>query len=256
MSKRKYLSVLIGMLTTCLPAFGGWQILYQDTFNSFDYGKWSKSFPWGKLFANHPNTYYPHGNVWISNGELVLKATANNTEANGIVYNWQGAAVNSHQKMFRGPGTRLRARIKAPFRNGINSAFWMIASDRVWPPEIDIFEFPGAQSDNGKKVRMALHYGTNSNPQQRKKTWTASSALTGSYHNYEIRWFSGSKAVEWWINGVKRASEYNNTYTPNENMYAVISVSVNNDPNWHGTPANSGWNSYMYVKWFEWYKQT
>lgn len=248
--------MLIGMLLSCLPVFGGWQMLYSDGFDSFNTNKWSKGYPWGNLFANHPNTYYPNGNVWTSNSSLVIKATADNRTVNGKTYNWQGGSVNSHQKMFRGKGSRLRARVNAPFRNGINPAFWMAASDRVWPPEIDIFEFPGAKSNGGKKIRMNVHYGVKPNPKQRPKSWTSSSQLTGSWHNYEVRWYGGSRAIEWYVDGVKRASEYNNAYTPNENMYVLFSVEVHNNSDWHGTPAASGWNSYMYVAWFEWYKQT
>lgn len=232
------------VLTTSVQA--QWNNVWTDNFNGINYGKWTKGYKNGRTTnATTPNTIYPSANVWSNSGKLVLRADGVNSGG----YEWRGAAITTYNKFTVTNKARIRARIKIPYRNGINPGFWL-GPQGSWPPEIDIVEMPGAASNGGKKPRFNVWWGTASNPQSNSKSYTFNNPITGSYRYYRIDWWNNG--IDWYIDGVKLRSNWNASQIPDGNMFIQFSISVHNDGgSWWGTPPNNNWSSHMYVDWLK-----
>ncbi|MEM6821270.1 MAG: family 16 glycosylhydrolase [Verrucomicrobiota bacterium] len=249
MSKLKLITIAVAvfglLFEGAVTTEAGWSKVRRDAFNSWNSSYWSKSYPWGNGFSNTPKTYYSPNNVWVSGGSLNLKASG----VNWAGKEWTGAACNSFQKIERSYDSRWLARVKVPHRNGVNPAFWLAASDRQWPPEIDIFESPGGVNSGGKRAYMTLHFPGGG---KSTSTWTASTQLGSKFRIYEVQWRYSS--VKWYIDGVQRKSYTTTSKIPHETMYALFSMEVGEGSGWWGTPQLNNWESVMKVDYFEMYR--
>lgn len=212
-----------------------------SAFNN-NYGwAWSKGWAWGSYKNNNQgqDIFHPNWNVWVDNGTLKVKGY---TDGSGNMYG--GALTTGYNKKTIKYGI-LEARVKSEYQYGYCPAFWMIPTDGSWPPEIDIFEFPGAKSDSGKKLHFTTHW---------KKSGGGNGAFgveiykgggqkwTGSWHTYMMKWFSNR--VELFIDNQYKTAIWDagsDNRAPDKDMYAVLSVEVSLGGNgWSGWP---GWNT-------------
>lgn len=239
-------AVCFFLVGTALSLNAAWVNAWTDNFNSINYSNWTKGFKGGnKTPQSHPDTYLSDANVW-ANGKLHLRADGVNEAGR----DWRGGAINTYNKYILTKPKRLTARMRAPHLDGVNSGFWMGPNDTSWPPEIDIVELPGGRSNGGRKAFFTVWWGTGSNPQKRTKSWQASSPLTGSYHEYRVEWWKNG--INWYIDGVQRAANWNSGEQPNERMFVYFSCIPSYNPNWHGTPpSGSSWSVIARVDWLK-----
>ena len=129
----------------------GWSKSFEDNFDSsFDSGKWIKTFTWGDGTINDGSvSYYSPNNLSVNNGNLTLEA--NNNSEGGRSYT--GAIAQTFGKFYQTYGY-FEARVKVPTGVGIAPFFSLSPEDTSWPPEVNIFEIPGAVGNNATTVWM------------------------------------------------------------------------------------------------------
>ncbi|MFZ5940972.1 MAG: family 16 glycosylhydrolase [Bacteroidota bacterium] len=174
-------------------------------------------------------------NVYIENGNLVLKA---------IKENYEGKIFTSGKVTTKGivdwKYGRIEARMRLPEGQGIWPAFWMLSSDNVygeWPNsgEIDIMELIGQEPSN---VYGTLHFGPPWN--YTNGIYTLSSGkFSDDFHTFAIDWAEDS--IKWYVDGFmyskKTVADVDQPFQWNafkERFYVILNLAVGG--NWPGSP--------------------
>lgn len=215
-----------------------WRTVFYDDFSgpSLDESKWSTCYEWySKKYmgcsnnGNNELEWYLSQQVAIRNGNLVL--TAEKQQITG----WDGKKEKSYEYISGMVSTGRReladepkwdatfgyyeARIKVPSGKGIWPAFWLLPTDKVWPPEIDIMEILG---DKPNQVLMTYHFGETDSPQKEDTVYTAED-FTKGWHTYSVKWEPGK--IEWFIDGVLRKTSVGSNI-PSEPMQVILNLAV------------------------------
>lgn len=226
-----------------------------DEFNgtSLDSSKWASqrgAAPgYGDPFnPDNEDAFFKTANTTVTNGNLTFTIKKESTTSNGRTYPYSSGVVQSGRSYSFPPGSYIEANIKVPSCNGCWPAFWTLDTpvDHHWPPEIDIFEFFGTQSD--KKPQFNYHWAANGHQQSGVKPYGNLSDYTGTYHIYGLYW-DGSKLVPY-VDGVaypNAASGASNITKANQ--YIILNLSVQKG----GQPAIG---SQMMVDWVRVWKPT
>ncbi len=211
--------------------------------------------------------YAKHDNVAVENGYVRLTAKRDDIDYtnpdNGWSYHYDYSSgwMNSLNKKEYHFGY-LEARIKFPIGDKAWPAFWTIAADLHWPPEIDIAEYFGSWSDDA--TAGSDSHGTDNMHNglyNEKSEWV-------SYHA-EHYWTDLDPGEEQWITwGLDWQKDYLKFYRndtllfsitsemspiPNEPMYIVLDNGVNFYP--EGRDGNQEFPYHMYVDWIRLYKK-
>ena len=185
--KKRILTCLAACMAT-VPMFAAYQLVWSDEFNgtSLNTDVWNYELGVGTNCDGNGNWERQEyvndaNNIYVSDGNLVIKATYNNhTYVNGnCSYGayWKSGRINTKNKVKVRYG-KIEARIKLPaMSTGVFPAFWMLGSNYDganmngesnvgWPRcgEIDIMEQMGSNMSNGGRITpTTLHWYSNGN---------------------------------------------------------------------------------------------
>jgi len=247
MNIRRVTSIVAATVFAAISAPAGYDVLwegfnstaYNDTDFNNHYGyAWTKGWAWGSDKHNgvDRDVFHPNWNIWVDNGSMKVKAYV---DSSGNYFG--GATTTGYWKKYITYGI-VEGRIKAPYQYGYCPAFWMIPSDGTWPPEIDIFEFPGAKSDSGKKFHFTVHWSNGGNQAWGQEIYKGGGQKwTGNWHYYKITW--DSDKIECYADNSKKVTVWDGTENrvPDKQMYVVCSIEVSlGGDGWSGWPA---WNT-------------
>ena len=182
----------------------GWKLIWQDEFNypkenltkNWTFEKGYGSNGWG----NDEWQYYTNENAIIESGKLVITAKNNN-----IIGKRDSSITSSRMHTYKNfefkPGTKIIARIKLPWGQGIWPAFWALGSNFYkigWPScgEIDILELTGGDPFKNKKnhtIHSTTHWNeVNDNKNykhaQHGKHLELADSFINKYHIYELNY--------------------------------------------------------------------
>ena len=204
------------------------------------YGDWEGANGWG----NDEWQEYTDQNASIIDGSLVI--TAKNPS--GTLGKRDGSITSSRMttegKYEFGPGTRIVAKIKAPWGLGIWPAFWALGSnhrDVGWPEcgEIDIFEMIGGNplsNQNNRKNHSTHHWKDNGNHASYGNSIDFYEPLSSDYHIYELIW--DNDYMETKLDGIsfhKIDITPDNVFnTFHKSFYIILNVAVGG--HWPGAP--------------------
>lgn len=178
---------------------GTWTLVFSDNFSghSVDRGKWEPTRYGQEHGGDAPfdpsadDAWFSSRNVTVRDGHLVITIRHQAKVISGQAYRFSSGVLQSQQHYLVKPPIFIEARIKVPKCDGCWPAFWM-APANVWPPETDILEFFGTDSDlrpsfnyhppGGQPAIGPVKYG------QRRIDYTA------AYHTYGLFW-NGYKAI-------------------------------------------------------------
>jgi beta-glucanase (GH16 family) len=178
---------------------GTWTLDFSDEFdgNLLDKSKWEPN-RYGKdeggdapfdLAAD--DAWFRKENVSVRDGELVLTLKREPKTLYGKTLSYSSGMVQTEQHYVVKPGAYIEARIKVPNCQGCWPAFWTVAPRGVWPPELDIFEYFGSDTQR----RPAFNYHpTTGRPVGPVQYGKRSVDYTKDYHVYGLLW-DGYKAV-------------------------------------------------------------
>lgn len=226
-------------------------LIFSDEFNgaSLDTSKWTAKNNWKP--SNSPVCMLSE-NISISNGNLIIKSKndgGGSCNTSGITRS-SGYIDTKGKFSFKYGYVEMRS--KLPKGKGIWPAFWLLPSPGGWPPEIDIMEMLGHQSN---KLYFTVHAPGCNDPNCGGYSCCKSGSYTGpdfsqDYHTFAIDWTSGY--ITWIIDGVERFRS--TQYIPQQEMFLVIDTYVGGD--WPGQPDSSTqWPQYFYVDYVKIYDQ-
>jgi hypothetical protein len=119
---------------------------------------WAYLYPWGSDHNGSARMYgssTDHNHVYLENNSIVLKACKidwdeGKSDANphpeihyhsGAIHSKMTFTVNDQY-----PNWEVRGEFNAPYKSGTWPAFWLNGAN-TWPPEIDILEFKGSNTN-------------------------------------------------------------------------------------------------------------
>jgi beta-glucanase (GH16 family) len=219
---------------------GEWNMVFQDEFNAnaLDTARWATCYDWNKNGCYHQSNnelnWYDSAHVSVSDGSAHLLATNTaTTGSDGHSYNYVSGMITTGRDSYFAPAKYsfqygyAEARLKLPAGQGLWPAFWLLPADQTWPPEVDIMENLGHESN---KAYMSYHWI----PAAGGHDFDVSQYVGGdvtAWHTYGVDWQPG--VIHWYIDGVVRKT-YTNANVTSKSMYVLLNLAVGGD--WPGNP--------------------
>jgi beta-glucanase (GH16 family) len=205
----------------------GWQLVFEDDFNgkSLDERKWTSAFPWGRDRSSVGELqYYAPDAFTVDSGKLniIAKPTPDKSHP------YDSGLISSHDS-FAPEFGRFEIRCKVPPGKGLWPAFWLLPEDTSWPPEIDVFEALGQQTNT---VHMTAHWLQNGTHQQSGSEYSGPD-FSRDFHTFAVEW--SAQKILWYVDGVKRYEL--TSKSPTGPMYLLANLAVGGD--WPGAPDGS-----------------
>ena len=225
----------------------GWDLVFVDEFNGADRAvntaKWNVED--GPNGANNELEWYSRDNVFVENGNLVLKSEPR--WING--YQFASGKVTTAGKFSPTYG-RFEIRAKLPTGKGIWPAHWLLPYGH-WPPEVDITELIGSEpwnlvvSHHRAPLPSGCVYPWNCG-MTHNATVNWGLDWTANWHVFALEW--DWWGIKWFVDGAQVFASY---YTPpNEQMFLILNTAVGG--NWPGWPDGSTswpqWHLIDYVR--------
>jgi hypothetical protein len=203
---------------------GAWQLVFEEPFDGERLNRelWSVCY-WNectKPYAGQLQRYGP-GGVYIEDRRLHLVARPrDSTEP------YESGMISSDGALsFRYGYVEVEAQVSdVP---GVAAAFWLLPFDRVWPPEIDIFEVRGFEPNVVHFTHHWVDDGGDPASATRRKTGPD---LSRKSHVYGLLW--SADELIWYLDGVER---FRRTHqVPQVPMKMLATLAVGGD--WAGPP--------------------
>ena len=187
----------------------------------------------GASNVNNELQYYTPSDVYLENGELVLRSQRRSFGNR----QYSSGEVRTGIKRVVRAGTAVEWRTQAPTGKGIWPANWLVNSpcDGIngcgsqWPPEIDVMEIRGSAPDNNL---MTHWWGTYPN-MGHETTEYSGTKLSEGYHTYRVELFADS--IVWYIDGTARAKHTSNIAIGEQQL--VMNTAVGGDFDGNPSPA-------------------
>ena len=219
---------------TAGPPRAGMTLIFSDEFegDQLDSSKWQTCYPWMvgdgcTNGGNHELEWYQAENVEVADGLLRLRADQHPISApDGKDYSYTSGMVSSYT-LFDSTYGYYEMRAKMPVGRGMWPAFWLLPTTLEWPPEIDILEVLGHQTD---RVYTTLHYKQEGFPHLSQGDSYNGPDFGTDFHIFGADWKPGE--VTWYVDGnpVYRVTRN----VPNQPMYLLANLAVGGD--WPGAP--------------------
>lgn len=203
-----------------------YEMVWADEFNESELDKKNWGYELGHIRGLEQQHYTnSKDNVYLEDGNLVIKATNRKTEdqyevtqgdtTRKVIYDSGSVRTHGKQEFLYG---RIEMKAKLPKGQAVFPAFWTLGSDFHldgniaqgigWPDsgEIDIMELIGNGTAGGvngnKQVYQTLHYGTNGEDDGKYAghgtCYTLPSGIfNDDYHVFGINWSKGK--IEWYV---------------------------------------------------------
>ena len=205
----------------------GWTLTFNDEFDgtALDTTKWMDQYWHGRTHSNNEQQYYAPDGYGVADGRLCF--TAEQREMGGMPYT--SGMVTSFESFSQQYGWfEIRARF--PKGQGLWPAFWLLPATKEWPPEIDILEILGHETD---KVYFSTHWTNDvigpENHQFKTGDWVGPD-FSADFHTFAVEW--QADLCVWYVDGVERYRSV--AGIPDEPMYVIANLAVGGD--WPGMP--------------------
>jgi len=186
---------------SAVPLYDGYTLLWNDEFNGsvMDAAIWNYE-PHEPGWVNSELQEYTESeeNVFVRDGELVIKAIATKDESGKDYYTSGKVTTQNKEDFMYG---KIVVSAKVPEGQGLWPAIWMMPTDESkygqWPKcgEIDIMEVLGSDT---KTAFATIHYGEPHAQQQGLLKLTEGS-FSESFHEYSVEWEPGE--MRFYIDG-------------------------------------------------------
>lgn len=203
----------------------GWALAFHDEFDGskLDAARWIDSYPDNvRTHSNNEQQYYAEDGYALSGGMLRLRAEKRSL--GGMPYT--SGMVTSFGKFSQKYGW-FEIRCRMPKGKGMWPAFWLLPDDKSWPPEIDVLEVLGHETD---KVYLTNHYKKANGEHEGKGENYKGQDFAGGQHTFAVDWEPNS--IVWYVDGVERYRTTENV--PSVPMYVLANLAVGGD--WPGNP--------------------
>jgi hypothetical protein len=239
-------------LTLAVSPVPGWRLIFSDEFdrlrmlNTAPNGVWEPAYPWGA--RNNPDNreleYYidprsggeigPLADISpfrVQDGMLSIIARptpqALQSQSHGLSY-LSGMLTTAKTFSFTYGYVEVRARI--PQGRGLWPAVWLLPHAGGWPPEIDVMEARGHDTNRYYGSLHSRQHGFSIEAINMIET----PDLSKSFGVYGLKWTA--QEIDWYFNGKKVASA-NTPPDLNQPMYLLLNLAVGGG--WVGPPDGS-----------------
>ena len=173
----------------------------------------------------------------VNNGVLSIKARMASTQVRNSLWGYAyTSGVLTSQGEFSQQYGYFEVRAQVPEGQGLWPAFWLLADHNTWPPELDVMEVIGSQTNY---VHQTTHTGAGVN--QGKATWS-NEKLSAGFHTYGMDWTAST--ITYYLDGKATFTMATpaDLHTP---MYMLLNLAVGG--NWPGDPNdNMDWSKANY----------
>ena len=224
--------------------------LWHDEFNgdALSLSNWNYELGYGNNgWGNDEWQEYTNQNTEMGDGDLIISAKKESDNLGKRDGSITSSRITTQGKFEFGPRTRIEARIKLPWGQGIWPAFWSLGanfSEVGWPAcgEFDILEMVGANPlthDNNKTVHSTNHWKhTDGNHAMYGNSKKMDNPLSSDYNIYELIWTE--EFMETKINSISFHKIDINTGSVDEPFHKpfffILNIAVGG--NWPGSPNN------------------
>jgi beta-glucanase (GH16 family) len=206
----------------------GWTLTFHDEFDekALDTALWIDSYPDNvRTHSNNEQQYYATDGYALEKGLLRLKAERRPMES----MPYTSGMVTTYGKFAQQFGW-FEIRCRMPKGKGMWPAFWLLPSNKTWPPEIDVLEVLGHETD---KVYLTNHYSNAAGKHEGKGGFYKGPDFAAGFHTFAVDWEPSS--ILWYVDGIERYRTTENI--PAEPMYVLANLAVGGD--WPGNPDDS-----------------
>jgi beta-glucanase (GH16 family) len=216
-----------------------WSKIFDDEFseNTLDRHTWATCYEWYDTHThgctnsgNNEQEWYVDDQVSVADGHAILTAIDQpiTVQKNGApkTFSYRSGMISTGRKTLNGSPSfqaaygYYEARIKFDGGKGIWPAFWLLPTDKKWPPEIDIMEFLGQPRN---KLLLTYHWGDTPEQHQQDSSIIYGPDYTNGWHTYAVNWQPGT--IEWFVDGVLKKSATDTT-VPNKPMQIIVNLAV------------------------------
>jgi beta-glucanase (GH16 family) len=207
-----------------------WELTFSDDFDGekLDYSKWTPKDPWGVVRNDELQAYIIKA-FSTSEGVLTIRCEDEPAFYDGAKRDYRSGMMSTSGKFAQTYG-RFEIRCRVPKGKGLWPAFWLLPDPPAWPPEIDILEILGHETD---KVYMSLHWPDPAKPDGDSLSVTGEHKgidFADDFHTIAVEWEKGE--IRWYIDGVERHRV--NEEVPDQPMFMLVNLAVGGD--WAGAP--------------------
>ncbi len=195
----------------------GWKLVWHDEFDApaLDTNKWTAETR--DLAKNHEKQHYAEDEVYIENGCLVLRSQKRSLGR----YDYTSGLVDSRGKFSQAYG-RFEIRARLPKGKGMWPAHWLLPVDKTWPPELDIMEMLGHDT---QRVLMTQHWRDNDHKAVHRGYTYRGADYSKDFHTFTLEWTENS--LRWFIDGKQRyISKWN---IPDHPFFIILNSAVGGD---------------------------
>jgi beta-glucanase (GH16 family) len=210
------------------PPGASWNLVFSDGFDGalLNPTTWHTCFWWSTLTctieSNSELELYNPADVYVADGNLRMRAQRQDMIGwNGKTYHYtSGMAITGGRKYEKPPGFTFtygyaEARVKIPKGKGLWPAFWLLPADYGYPPEIDILE---ARGSNTNRANFNVHL-----PGVNTGSGFDGPDFSAGYHTFAVDW--QPTVLVFYVDGIERW-RYTGPGIPNEPMYLVLNLAV------------------------------
>jgi beta-glucanase (GH16 family) len=223
----------------------GWTLTFHDEFNgkALDRSKWIDSYPDNvRTHSNNEQQYYAEDGWKVGKGAIRFKAEKRSM--GGMPYT--SGMISSFGKFEQKYGW-FEIRAQFPKGKGLWPAFWLLPVTKAWPPEIDILEILGHETD---KIYFSTHWGKDYKEHKFKTQEYKGTEFSDGFHTVALEWTE--KECIWYVDGKERARTSEGI--PHEPMYLLANLAVGGD--WPGMPDDkTPFPSFMDIDYIRVYKR-
>lgn len=172
----------------------------------------------------------------VNNGILTIQAAQSSAAVQAATGKAYTSGVLTSQGAFSQAYGYFEVRAQLPEGKGLWPAFWLLNENESWPPELDIMEVIGSETN---WLTQTIH--TETGNATSGNTWSVDKLSTG-YHSYGMDWTSTQ--ITFYLDG-KQTWSMATPSDVNSPMYMVLNLAVGG--NWPGAPdATTNWANAQY----------
>lgn len=248
--KRRFSSLWVLLLgsTLLFPAYSaereGWELTFSDEFDgdALDRTKWNPFDPW-KTERNAELQAYVSNAFEVKDGTLRIEIDRKKAFYDNKVRDYTSGMMTTLGKFSQRYG-RFEIRCRVPKGHGLWPAFWMLPDPLSWPPEIDILEILGHQTD---RVHLTHHWPDPANPTEASKSDSAEFQgpdFSADFHTFAVEW--EPEEIRWFVDGEQRHRSRESI--PDGPMFLLVNLALGGG--WAGPPDDSTpFPAYFEVDW-------
>jgi hypothetical protein len=198
-----------------------WELTFSDEFDQgeLDRRTWKSGTPWtptpndqGELQTYHAEA------LRMADGALHIVATSDS----GAYHSGMVTTFESFAQKYG----RFEIRCKFPAGQGFWPAFWLLPANEFGPPEIDVLEALGRETD---AVYMNVHWKQKGKKRQAPAKFVGPD-FTQDFHTFAVEW--DTNKIVWFVDDVERHRVAGRS--PDKPMYVLANLAVGGD--WPGVP--------------------